>query len=95
MAINKFQRSRLTFVLSAKVAHIVVQSIYSNLVFSQIIGPIEFKFHVKTPYDKIAKIYSKHLGHMTKMAAMPIYGKNSLKLLFSRARRPMTLGLGM
>ena len=28
MAINKFQRSRLTFDLSAKVAHIVVKSIY-------------------------------------------------------------------
>ena len=28
MAINKFQRSRLTFALSAKVAHIVVPSIY-------------------------------------------------------------------
>ena len=28
MVINKFQRSRLTFVLLAKVAHIVVQSIY-------------------------------------------------------------------
>ena len=28
MAINKFQRSRLTFALSAKVAHIVVTSIY-------------------------------------------------------------------
>ena len=95
MAINKFQRSRLTFALSAKVAHIVVQYIYENLVFSQIICPIEFKFHVKTPYDMIAKIYSKHLGHITKMAAMPIYGKNHLKIFFSRTRRPMTLGLGM
>ena len=28
MAINKFQRSWLTFALSAKVAHIVVPSIY-------------------------------------------------------------------
>ena len=28
MTINKFQRSRLTFALSAKVAHIVVQLIY-------------------------------------------------------------------
>ena len=28
MPINKFQRERLTFALSAKVAHIVVQSIY-------------------------------------------------------------------
>ena len=75
MAINKFRRSRLTFALSAKVAHIVVPSIYSSLVFSQTTGPIELKFHVKTPYDKLAKIYTKHFGHMTKMAAMPIYGK--------------------
>ena len=55
MAINKFQRSRLTFALSAKVAHTVVTSIYQNIVFSQTIGPIELKFHVKTPYDKSAK----------------------------------------
>ena len=95
MAINKFQRSRLTFALSAKVAHIVVQSIYYNLVFSQTIGQIEFKFHVKTPYKKVAKIYSNYLGHMTKMATTPIYGKNHLKIFFSRTSRPMTLGLGM
>ena len=95
MAINKFQRSRLTFAFSAKVAHIVVQSIYKNLVFSQTICRIEFKFHAKTTYDKIAKIYSKHLGHMTKMATLPIYGKNPLKIFLTRTRRPMTLGLGM
>ena len=95
MAIDKFQRSRLTFALSAKVAHIVVLSIYQNIVFSQTIGPIELKFHVKTPYDKSAKIYTKYFGHMTKMAATPIYGKNLLKIFFSRTRRPMTLGLGM
>ena len=34
-------------------------------------------------------------GHMTKMAAMPIYGKNPLKIFFSRTRKPMTLGLGI
>ena len=72
MAINKFKRSRLTFDLSAYVAHIGVPSIYSNIVFSQAIGPIELKFHVKTPYDKLAKIYAKYFGHMTKMTAMPI-----------------------
>ena len=60
MAINKFQRSRLTFALLAKVAHIVVQSIYKNIVFSQTIGPIELKFYVKTPYDKSAKIFWSH-----------------------------------
>ena len=47
---NKFQRSRLTFDLSAYVAHIGVLSIYLNIVFSQTIGPIELKFHVKAPY---------------------------------------------
>ena len=31
---------------------------------------------------------------MTKMAAMPIYGKDLLKI-FSRTSRPVTLGLGM
>ena len=56
MAINKFQRSRLTFALSVRVAHIVVPSIYLNIVLSQTIGKIELIFHVKTPYDKLAFI---------------------------------------
>ena len=38
---------------------------------------------MKTPYDKLAKIYAKHFGHLTKMAAMPIYGKNPLKIFFA------------
>ena len=41
------------------------------MVFSQTIGPIELKFHVKTPYDKLAKIYTKYFGHMTNMTATP------------------------
>ena len=62
----------------------------SKYVFSQTIGPIELKFHMKTPNDKIA-----FFGHMTKMVATPIYGKNPLKMFSSGTRRPMTLGLGM
>ena len=50
---------------------------------------------MKTPYDKLAKIYTKYIGHMTKMAATPIYGKNLLKIFFSITRRPVTLRLGM
>ena len=30
-------------------------------------------------------------GHMTKVAAMPIYGKNMKKFFFSGTKRPMTL----
>ena len=87
MAINKLQRSRLTFDLSANIG---VPS-----TFSKTIGPIELKFHIKTPYNKLAKIYANWFGHMTKMANMPIYGKNPLKTFFSRTRRVMTLGLGL
>ena len=45
--------------------------------------------------DGGTKVCSNAPGHVTKMAAMPIYGKNPLKIFFSRTRRPMTLGLGM
>ena len=38
-----------------------------------------------------SKVYSNGPGHMTKMAAMPVYGK----IFFSWTRRPMTLKLGM
>ena len=37
---------------------------------------MELKFLMKTPYDKLAKIYTSCTGHMTKMATTPIYGKN-------------------
>ena len=40
------------------------------------------------------KVCSNGPGHITKMAATPIYGKNPLEI-FSRTRRPMTLGHSM
>ena len=95
MAINKFQRSRLTFNFSAKIAHIGVPSTRQNIVSSETTRPFELKFHMKTPYDRLAKIYTKCTGHMTKMAITPIYGKNPLNVFFSETKRPMTLGLGM
>ena len=83
MAINKFQRSRFTFNLSAKVAHIGVPSTHQNIVSSETTRPFELKFHMETPYDRLAKIYTKCTGHMTKMATKPIYGKNPLNVFFS------------
>ena len=74
MAINKFQSSRLTFNFSAKVAHIGVLSTYLNIVSSETTRPIELKFHVKTPYDRLAKICTNCTSHMNKMATKPIYG---------------------
>ena len=34
-------------------------------------------------------------GHMTKMAAMPLYGKNPLKIFFSGTGWPISTKLGM
>ena len=44
MAINKFQRSRLTFDLLAKVAHIGDPSTYLNIVFSEPLGQWKTNF---------------------------------------------------
>ena len=48
-----------------------------------------------TPYDWLAKTYTNCYGHMTNMATMPIYGKNSLNLFFSGTKRSLALRLGM
>ena len=72
----------------------VCVSTFSNIFSSDITGPIEAKFHVEPPWDGGTKACSNGLGHMTKMTAMPIYGKN-LKNFFSGTKRPMTLKLGM
>ena len=66
-----------------------------NIVFLEAIRPIELNFHMKTPYDKLAKNYTFFSGHTSKMADMSIYGETNLKIFFSRTRIPMTLGLGM
>ena len=94
MAINKFQRSKLTFNFSAKVAHIGVPSTHQNIVSSETTRPFELKFHMKTPYDRLAKIFTNCTGDMTKMATTPIYGKTPLNV-FSGTKRPMALGLCM
>ena len=58
-------------------------------------GPVEAKFHMEPPWDGGTKVCSNGSGHMTKMAAMPIYGKNHKKIFFSGTKRPMTLKLGV
>ena len=41
------------------------------------------------------KIYINELSHITKIAAMPIYGKKSLKTFFSRTNGLIALKHGM
>ena len=49
---------------------------FLNFVSSITTIPIEAKFHVELPWNRGTDASSNGLGHMTKMAAMPIYGKN-------------------
>ena len=39
---------------------------------------------MESPWDGGTKVCSKGPGHMTKMAAMPIYGKNLKNLLWNQ-----------
>ena len=57
----------------------VCVSTFSNIFSSETTVPIEAKFHMELPWDWGTKVCSNSPGHMAKMAAMPIYGKNLKK----------------
>ena len=67
----------------------------SNIFFSETAGPIKAKFYVEPPWVGGTIFCLSHLGHMTKMAATPIYGKNPSKIFFSRTGGPIFTKLGM
>ena len=56
----------------------VCMSTFSNIISSETTGAIEAKLHVEPLWDGGTKVCSNSPGHMTKMAAMPIYGQNLL-----------------
>ena len=55
-------------------ASVVRPSTISNIFSSETAWPIKAKFYVKPPWDGGTKVCINGPGHMTKMAAMPIYG---------------------
>ena len=54
-------------------------STFSNVFSSETAWPIKAKFNVEPPWEGGTKVCINGPGHMTKMAAMPIYGKNLKK----------------
>ena len=56
--------------------------------------PIEVKFHVDPSWDGGMIVCSNDPDHMTKMAAMPMYGKN-MKFFFFATKRLMILKVDM
>ena len=90
MKLFEYQRSKSFIKLGPNLS----DSIFLNFFSSITTRLIEAKFHVEPPRDAGTKACSNGPGHMTKMAAMPIYGKKPFKI-FSGTERPMTLKLGM
>ena len=78
-------------------AHVVVRCRRPQCsnIFSETAWPIKAKFYLEPPWVGGTKLCSRHLGHMTKMAATPIYGKNPSKIFFSRTGGPIFTKLGM
>ena len=73
MKLYEYQRSRSFIDLGPNLS----DSIFLNFFFSSITTrPIEAKFYMEPPWDGGTKACSNDTGHMTKMTAMPIYGKN-------------------
>ena len=68
----EYQRSRSLTDLGPNLS----DSIFLNFFSSITTNPIEAKFHVEPPWNRGKKASSNGPGHMTKMAAMPIHGKN-------------------
>ena len=78
-----------------RTSFVVRLSTFSNIFSSEATGPIEAKLYVEVLWVGETKVPSNGYGHMTKMAAMPIYGKNLKNIFFSRTKRPLTLNLGI
>ena len=57
----------------------VVRPPFSKIFFSKTAGPIKAKFHLEPQWDGGTKVCSRGLGHMTKVAATPIYDKTPSK----------------
>ena len=69
-------------------------STISNVFSSEAAWPIQAKFYVEPPWEGGTKVCINGPGHMTKMAATPIYGKKPLKI-FSGTGRLILTKLGM
>ena len=57
-------------------------STISNVFSFETTWPIKAKFYLEPPWERVTKVYLNGPCHMINMAAMPIYGKNRIKIFF-------------
>ena len=89
MKVCEVRRSRSFLTLTQGHLHMKIKTYFSQkllAIFNQILY-VSFK-------NMEMKIYKYDAGHMTKMAAMSIYGKNPSKIFFSRTSGPISTKLG-
>ena len=67
---------------------------FSKIFFSETAWPIKAEFYMKHLLEGGTNVFINHPGHLTKMAAMPIYGKNPSKF-FSETTGLISTELGM
>ena len=72
MHLCEYQRSRSFIDLVPNLS----DSIFLYFLTSVTTGPFEARFHVEPPRNGGTKVCSNGLSHMTKVAAMSIYGRN-------------------
>ena len=58
---------------------VVHPSTFSNIFYFETAWPIKARFYVEPPWEGGTKVCINGPGHMTKMAALPIYGENLKK----------------
>ena len=63
-------------------------------ILSETAWPIKLKLNVELPWVEGKNVCSLNLGHMTKIAATPIYDKTPSKI-FSRTSGPISTKLGL
>ena len=72
MKFYEYQRLRSFIDLGPNIS----DSVFLNFFSSITTWRVEAKFHVEPPWNRGKKASSNGPGHMTKMTALPIYGKD-------------------
>ena len=80
MKLYEYQRSRSFIDLGPRLLRFIILVVFS-LKNAKL---IEAKFHLYPPWNGGRNVCSNGPGHMTYMAAMPIYGKNPYNLLWNQ-----------
>ena len=70
------KEAKLLTVIGLNTKHADCRIICLNILSSEIALPIKAKFYVEPPWEEGTKVCINGPGQMTKVAAMPIYGKN-------------------